>query len=176
MSNPALNFDEKARLAALHQYSILDTSPEQIYDDVAALASIICGTPMSMVTLLDADRQWFKSALGYEVRETPRNISFCAHTLATARTLIVKDAQQDPRFMDNPSVTGAPGIRFYAGAPIVEKSGHVLGTVCVIDTTPHSLTPIQVAALEALARHTLALMEMRRTIEASLQSEAAAPN
>ncbi len=171
-----LNIDEKARLAALHRYSILDTSPEQIYDDVAALASIICGTPMSMVTLVDADRQWFKSAVGSDLKETPRSISFCAHTLGTARTLIVKDAQQDPRFMDNPSVTGAPGIRFYAGAPIVEPGGHVLGTVCVIDTMPHSLTPIQVAALEALARHTLALMEMRRAIEATVEAAGSGSN
>jgi GAF domain-containing protein len=166
MAQPAPNIDETGRLAALNRYSILDTLPEQIYDDVTALASLVCGTPISLVSLVDADRQWFKSAHGVEVRETPRAQSFCAHTLGTAKTLIVKDAQQDPRFSSNPAVVGEPGIRFYAGAPIVESNGHVLGTVCVIDTTPRSLSPIQIAALEALARHTMALMEMRRTIAA----------
>jgi GAF domain-containing protein len=160
-----LSIDENARLAALHRYSILDTSPEQIYDDVTALASLICGTPISLVTLLDADRQWFKATTGINIKETPRSVSFCAHTITTSETLIVKDAQKDPRFMTNPAVTGPPGIRFYAGAPIIEPDGHVLGTVCVIDTAPHAITPIQVAALEALARHAMALMEMRRTIE-----------
>ena len=160
-----MSVDENARLAALRRYKVLDTPPEQIYDDVTALASLICGTPISLVTMLDADRQWFKAATGTDLKETPRSLSFCAHTIPTATTLVVKDAQKDPRFMTNPAVTGPPGIRFYAGAPIVEPDGHVLGTVCVIDTTPHSITPIQVAALEALARHAMALMEMRRTIE-----------
>jgi len=165
MSNPHATIDESARLAALERYSILDTLPEQIYEDVTALASLICGTPMSSISLVDADRQWFKSEIGMGTRETPRSQSFCAHTLETARTLIIKDATQDPRFKENPSVVGAPGIRFYAGAPIVEPEGHVLGTVCVIDTTPRALSAIQVAALEALARHVMALMEMRRTIQ-----------
>ena len=103
------------------------------------------------------------------MRETPRSQSFCVHTLETGRTLIVRDAMQDPRFMKNPAVVGEPGIRFYAGAPIVEANGHVLGTVCVLDTAPRSLTPIQVSALEALARHAMALMEMRRIIETGLR-------
>ena len=165
MIDPGVSINEQARVAALHRYSILDTLPEQIYDDVTALASLICGTPISMVTLVDADRQWFKSKVGVQFRETPRQLSFCAHTLGTAKTLIVQDAQQDSRFKDNPAVVGDPNIRFYAGAPIVEPGGHVLGTVCVIDTTPRSISPIQIAALEALARHVMALMEMRRTIE-----------
>jgi GAF domain-containing protein len=165
MTNSAATIDEQARLEALRRYSILDTLPEQIYEDVTALASLICGTPMSMISLVDADRQWFKSKVGLDVSETPRSESFCAHTLGTARTLVVQDAQQDPRFKDNPAVVGAPGIRFYAGAPIVEADGHVLGTVCVIDTTPRTLTLIQVAALEALARHVMAIMEMRHTID-----------
>jgi GAF domain-containing protein len=170
MRDPGLNIDENARIAALNRYSILDTLPEQIYDDVTALASLICGTPISLVSLVDADRQWFKAAVGVEIRETPRAQSFCAHTLGTAATLIVRDTLQDPRFMDNPAVVGAPGIRFYAGAPIVEHDGHVLGTVCVIDTEPRSISPIQIAALEALARHTMALMEMRHTIDVISQT------
>ena len=164
MTVSAKTFDEAARIRALERYSILDTLPEQIYDDVTALASLICGTPISLVTLLDADRQWFKSTVGVDLRETPRAISFCAHTLGTGSTLVVRDATQDPRFKDNPVVVGEPGVRFYAGAPIVEPGGHVLGTVCVIDTAPRTLSPIQIAALEALARHVMALMEMRRII------------
>jgi two-component system NtrC family sensor kinase len=167
-----LSIDEKARIAALNHYSILDTLPEQIYDDVTALASLICGTPISLVSLVDTDRQWFKAAVGIEIRETPRELSFCAHTIGTATTLIVRDAREDARFADNPAVTGAPGIRFYAGAPIVEPNGHVLGTVCVVDTAPRSISPIQIAALEALARHTMALMEMRHTIDVISQSAA----
>jgi two-component system, NtrC family, sensor kinase len=173
MTGAGLSIGEKARVTALKQYSILDTLPEQIYDDVTALASLICGTPISLVSLVDADRQWFKSTVGVAVRETPRSLSFCAHTIGTATTLVVKDAQQDPRFMANPAVVGPPGIRFYAGAPIVEPGGHILGTVCVIDTTPRTLSPIQIAALEALARHAMALMEMRRIVEAN--SRAANP-
>jgi two-component system, NtrC family, sensor kinase len=165
MTSPDPSLDEDARLRSLYRYSILDTLPEQIYDDVTALASLICATPMSLVSLVDAERQWFKSTVGVAFRETPRSVSFCAHTLPTARTLIVGDAQKDPRFMHNPAVVGDPKIRFYAGAPIVDPAGHVLGTVCVIDTTPRTISPIQVAALEALARHTMALMEMRRMIE-----------
>jgi GAF domain-containing protein len=164
MIDSEVTVDEGQRIAALQRYSILDTLPEQIYDDVTAMASLICGTPMSLVSLVDAERQWFKSTVGVEMRETPRSVSFCAHTIPTGRTLIVPDAEQDLRFKDNPVVTGEPHIRFYAGAPIVEADGHVLGTVCVIDTKPRSLSPIQIAALEALARHVMALMEMRYTI------------
>jgi GAF domain-containing protein len=171
MSQPASTIDETARLAALHRYSILDTLPEQIYEDITALASLVCDTPMSLISLVDADRQWFKSEHGLAdqglegVRQTPRSQSFCAHTLGNGRTLIVRDATLDPRFNDNPSVVGKPGIRFYAGAPIIEPDGHVLGTVCVIDTKPRSISLIQIAALEALARHAMALMEMRHTID-----------
>ena len=164
MTLPARVLDEPARLRALRRYSILDTLPEQIYDDVTALASLICNTPISLVTLIDAERQWFKSMVGVAIRESPRAFSFCAHTIGTGATLIVTDTQRDPRFKDNPGVVGEPGVRFYAGAPIVEPGGQVLGTVCVIDTIPRTLSPIQIAALEALARHVMALMEMRRTI------------
>lgn len=163
MTNPDPAVDEKARVDALKRYSILDTLPEQMYEDVTALASLIFNTPIALVSLVDADRQWFKSEVGLGVRETPRTHSFCAHTLGTARPLIVPDATQDRRFKDNPFVLGEPNIRFYAGAPLVEPGGHVLGTVCVIDTAPRSPTLIQVAALEALARLAMALMECRRS-------------
>src|ERR1700761_3674823 len=136
--------DEESRVSALNRYLILDTLPEQIYDDVTVIASLICGTPISTVTLLDADRQWFKAALGVESRETPRSMSFCAHTIETGSTLIVPNALEDNRFQANPLVTGPPGIRFYAGAPIIEPLGHVIGTVCVIDTAPRHLSGTQI--------------------------------
>ena len=161
-SNPARRPDETARLASLQRYAILDTLPERIYDDVTALASMICGTPISTVTLIDADRQWFKSAVGLQSRQGAREHSFCAHTIETSVTLIVRDALEDPRFADNPLVTGEHRIRFYAGAPIITPEGHVLGTVCVIDTKPRTLTPIQITALEALARHTMGLIATRQ--------------
>jgi two-component system NtrC family sensor kinase len=161
---------EASRLAALHRYGVLDTLPEQGYDDITALASFICGTPVSLVSLVDSDRQWFKSVIGLGVVETPRDQSFCAHTIPTGNSLVIEDAQLDPRFAANPLVTGKPGIRFYAGAPIVAPGGHVLGTVCVIDTQPRTLTPAQLHALEALARQVMSLLELRRTIETNTRA------
>jgi two-component system, NtrC family, sensor kinase len=158
------SLQEESRLAALRRYSILDSLPEQGYEDATALAAIICGTPISLVSLVDADRQWFKSEHGLGARQTGRAESFCAHTLETATTLIVEDALLDERFVDNPLVVGDPRIRFYAGAPVVDPSGFVLGTVCVIDTEPRVLSAEQVAALEALARQVMALMELRLKI------------
>ena len=129
MFSAPIPHNEAERLATLHSYAILDTPPEQGYDDVTQLAAFICGTPISLVSLIDKDRQWFKSERGLGARETPRSQSFCANTLVDAQTLIVEDAQTDPRFKDNPLVLGDPKIRFYAGAPIVDTGGHVLGTV-----------------------------------------------
>ncbi len=161
---------EQARVDALRSLAILDTLPEQNYDDLTELASFICETPVSLVSLVDADRQWFKSERGLGVRETPRSQSFCAHTIGDSRTLIVRDAALDPRFSDNPLVTGNPNIRFYAGAPILDDAGHVLGTICVIDTKPRSLDARQIAALEALARQVTVLLEQRRTLAAQAKS------
>ncbi|WP_263379253.1 ATP-binding protein [Granulicella paludicola] len=155
---------EEQRLRALHEYQILDTLPEQNYDDITELASFICGTPMSLIALVDRDRQWFKSVRGLGVSETPISQSFCANTLVTGQTLVVEDATQDDRFRDNPLVLGDPNIRFYAGAPIIERDGHVLGTVCVIDTEPRHISAAQVSALEALARQVLILLDQRKTI------------
>jgi PAS domain S-box-containing protein len=156
---------EEERLAALQQYHVLDTAPEQGYDDITELAAFICGTPMSLVSFVDRERQWFKAEVGLGVSETPRSQSFCAHTIGPATTLVVPDAQQDERFSSNPLVVGDPKIRFYAGAPIVEKNGHVLGTVCVIDTEPHSMSAKQISALEALARQVVVLLEQRKAID-----------
>src|SRR5262249_11316417 len=125
--------DEPKRLAALRRYGILDTPPEPAFDDLARLASEICGTPMSLVTLIDADRQWFKARVNIDARETPRDIAFCAYTVMGHELLVVPDAREDRRFADNPFVTGEPGIRFYAGAPLVAPDGSSVGSLCVAD-------------------------------------------
>ena len=152
---------ELDRLETLRSYSILDSLPEQSFEDVTALASFICGTPISLISFVDEQRQWFKSELGLGARETPRSQSFCANTIPTQEMLVVEDAQIDPRFRDNPLVLGGPNIRFYAGAPIMQD-GHVLGTVCVIDTVPRTLSPKQLDALQALARQTSMLLDQRK--------------
>lgn len=153
---------EAARLEALRQYSILDTPPEQAYDDFTSLASFICQVPIALISLVDAERQWFKSKIGLEVNQTARNISFCGHTILSERTLVVKDALSDERFCDNPLVTSAPGIRFYAGAPLITPAGYILGSLCVIDRKPRDLSGSQKIALEALARQVVTQLELRR--------------
>ncbi len=168
-SSSLTDLPESERLRSLNATGILDTLPEQHYDDVAELASFICGTPISLVSFVADDRQWFKAEHGLGARQTPRSQSFCAHTIGTGRTLVVEDASEDPRFQNNPLVTGNPNIRFYAGAPILDDSGQVLGTVCVIDTVPRSLDARQTAALEALARQVTALLDQRRLSAASEQ-------
>ena len=155
---------EDERLQALRAYRILDTLPERAYDDVTELASFICGTPIALISFVEADRQWFKAAKGLSARETPRSQSFCAHTIGSGQTLIVADAQQDARFKNNPLVLGDPNIRFYAGAPIIDSSGHVLGTLCVIDTTARDLSPQQVSALEALSRQVMTMLEQHQSL------------
>ena len=163
--------EELERLRALSNLSILDTLPEQSYDDVTELASFICGTPISLVSLVAAERQWFKSTKGLPVSETPRSQSFCAHTIPTGRTLIVEDALLDPRFCTNPLVLGDPKIRFYAGAPVFAPGGEILGTVCVIDRQPRVLSATQVAALDALARQVTALLAQRQMVQERRSAE-----
>lgn len=158
---------EAARLEALRQYHILDTPPEQAYDDFTTLASFICEVPIALISLVDADRQWFKSKVGLEVDETARDISFCGHTILSNETLVVSDALRDVRFMHNPLVTADPRIRFYAGAPLMTPEGHALGSLCVIDRRPRELSEVQITALEALARQVVAQLELRR-VSASL--------
>ena len=157
--------DETARLAALRRYRILDTEPERAFDDLALLASQICQTPMALITLVDADRQWFKARTGIDVTETPRAISFCAHAIKQPELFIVPDARDDARFRDNPFVTGGPFVRFYAGAPLVTPDGHALGTICVIDSVPRTLTADQREALDALRRQVQAQLELRKNLD-----------
>ena len=157
---------ELERLRALRSFGVLDTDPEEAFDDLTALAAHVCGTPMALVSLVDSDRQWFKSRLGLAVCQTPREVSFCAHALSGDRALVVSDATLDPRFADNPLVTGEPGLRFYAGAPLVTGTGYVLGTLCVLDVVPRALSGLQVEHLTALARQVVSQLELRRQAEA----------
>jgi signal transduction histidine kinase len=156
--------NETSRLLALQSYEIMDSGQELRYDDIALLASRICRTPMALITLINEDRQWFKSKIGLDGTETPRQHAFCAHAILDAdKVLTVADARLDARFATNPLVTGVPHIRFYAGAPLVSDEGHALGTLCVIDREPRHLEPDQKDALLALSRQVMALMEERRT-------------
>ncbi len=173
MPSAPIPSNESSRLETLQRYSILDTIVEQEFEDATALASFICGTPIAMVSLIDRDRQWFKSKVGVDVQETPRSESFCAYTLTEPGTLIVNDASRDPRFADNPLVLANPKIRFYAGAPLVAPNGHILGTVCVIDTQPHELSTEQIKALEALSRQVMALIESRSLLVENKKAAAA---
>jgi anti-sigma regulatory factor (Ser/Thr protein kinase) len=156
--------DETARLAALRRYRILDTEPERAFDDLALLASQICETPIALISLIDADRQWFKARTGLAATETPRAVSFCTHAIQHHDLFIVPDTRDDDRFRDNPFVTGGPFVRFYAGAPLVTPDGHALGTICVIDSVPRTLTAEQREALDALRRQVQAQLELRKNL------------
>ncbi len=164
---PAAVYDPQ-RIQLLKSYDILDTSPEPGFDDVVILARQICRTPIALVSLVDRDRQWFKAASGLDSCETPISQSVCAHSLAQRETLNIPDLTMDERTRHNTLVTGEPFIRFYAGAPLITASGQAIGTVCVIDTVarPGGLNADQIAALEALARQVITLLDQRRLITA----------
>jgi signal transduction histidine kinase len=154
--------NETDRLAALYSLDVLDSAPEKDFDDIVALASTVCHVPMSLISLIDADRQWFKARTGTDVTESSRDLSFCAHTILGNDLLVVPDASADARFADNPAVTAEGGVRFYAGAPLVTTDGFGLGALCVIDSAPRRLDAEQLQALRALARQVTSQLELRR--------------
>ncbi|MGB3200033.1 MAG: GAF domain-containing protein [Nodosilinea sp.] len=140
----------------------MDTPDEHSYDDITSLAAYICDVPIALISLVDADRQWFKSVVGLVPRQTNRDVSFCAHAILRPNVMIVNDAAKDERFANNPLVTGEPGIRFYAGVPLISPDGHPLGTLCVIDRKPRTLDDHQIQTLEALARQVVVQLELQR--------------
>lgn len=173
MSSAPVPHNEASRLQTLHSYSILDSLPERELDDITELASFICNTPISLISLVDTERQWFKSKVGIDAEETGRSESFCAHMLADSQPLIVEDALLDSRFSENPLVAGNPHIRFYAGAPLIAPNGHVLGSLCVIDTKPRTLATGQIKALRALSRQVMAVFESRLAASEARRASAA---
>jgi signal transduction histidine kinase len=163
MEIPTKPNNEVERLKALREYAILDTLPEQEFEDITKIASEICQTPIALITLIDADRQWFKSHFGIDGSETPRDEAFCAHAINEPYTLLnVKDARKDSRFAQNPNVTGDPHVVFYAGMPLVNPDGYSLGTICVIDKEPRELSEKQIHSLKALSNQVVKLMELRK--------------
>ncbi|WP_101925013.1 MULTISPECIES: sensor domain-containing diguanylate cyclase [Luteimonas] len=163
MIRPGVPDNEVLRQATLDAYRILDTPPEAAFDDLVAIAAAICDVPIAVVTLIDHERQWFKAKLGLDDREGARDTAFCAHAiLQPQETMVVRDATEDPRFRDNPMVSGTPHVRFYAGAPLLATNGLPMGTFCVVDDRPRDLAPDQRAALEALSRQASRLMELQR--------------
>ncbi len=162
--------NEAERLAALYRCNILDTAPEQAFEDITQLASQICMTETAMISLVDRNREWFKSKVGSMTSENPRDISFCAHGILQREVFVVENALADDRFAKNPMVTGDPKIRFYAGAPLITSEGHVLGMLCVLDSVPRTLSPRQKSGLQALSRQVIAQLELRRSIAQMAQA------
>jgi GAF domain-containing protein len=159
---PPLPENETDRLKALYELEILDTEADESFDDLTRLAGYICDTPIALITFIDSERQWFKSPSDFPVSETPRDTSFCAHAILQSEPFIVPDTLDDERFKDNPFVTSEPNIRFYAGAPLTTEKGFELGTLCVMDTEPRTLTTGQIAALKVLRNQAINLIKSRR--------------
>ena len=157
--------NEAERLNTLRGYGILDTHPEERFDDLTRLAASICGTPIALVSLVDEDRQWFKSKFGLETDQTRREDAFCAHAIMSPDLLVVADASQDARFSANPLVVGDPHIRLYAGAPLTAPNGHHLGALCVIDREPRQLSTAQLESLRALGRQVMAQVTLGKSLQ-----------
>ena len=157
-----VSIDEPERLEALRRYGAFGMLRSAVFDDIARLAAFICHTPLSMISLLDSNRQWFLAQTGISSCETSREVSFCAHALVGNEMLIVEDTQLDARFSRNPLVTGEPFIRFYAGAPLLTSDGYALGTLCVVDYVPRTLAPEQADALRSLSRLVMTQLESSR--------------
>ena len=163
MEKPDIPINEKERIEALKSYMILDSHVEKEFDEITKLASIICKVPIALISLIDSERQWFKSRIGLDVTETSRPISFCGHAINHSEELfIISDSRKDSRFFDNPLVTGDPNVIFYAGSPLLDESGFVLGTLCVIDNHPKNLTEEQKLVLKYLSNQVVNLMKYRR--------------
>ena len=162
MQAPPPVADETGRLEALRRYEVLETPPEGVLDDLTRIAAYVCQTPIALVTLVDAQRQWFKSRIGLALSETPRQLSFCAHAIHATDVYVVEDLRSDEGFADHPLVIGDPFIRFYAGVPLRTADGHAIGTLAVADAVPRQLTPEQLDALRVLGRQVMAQLELRR--------------
>ncbi|MCV6606443.1 MAG: sensor domain-containing diguanylate cyclase [Porticoccaceae bacterium] len=157
-------YNEEARIKALAEYQLLDTLPEQEYDDIVQMAAQLCGTPISAVVLIDAERKWNKAKYGIDIEQLPREIAICAHTILQQDILVVNDTHQHPVFKDIGMVMQPPHVRFYAGVPIINPEGYALGTLCVLDTQPHTLDGGQIASLKVLASFVSNLFELRRSL------------
>jgi two-component system, NtrC family, sensor kinase len=156
---------DRDRVSALQKYAILDTEPEQAFDDLTLLASFVCKTPIALISLVDEDRQWFKSKVGMDASQTPRDIAFCSVAIQQTDVMVVPDTLQDERFRNNPLVVSGPRIRFYAGAPLINEEGYALGTLCVVDRSPREFGADQKEALQALGRLVLAQLEFRLNLQ-----------
>src|SRR5260221_3888024 len=164
MRAPLMATNDAERVAALQKYAILDSEPEQAFDDLTLLASYVCKTPIALISLIGEDRQWVKSKVGISATETSRDIAFCSTAIQQPDVSVVPDALQDERFCRNPLVVSEPNMRFHAGAPLINENGYALGTLCVIDRAPRELAADQEAALKALCRLVLMQMEFRRNL------------
>lgn len=163
MSKPPSQSEESARLAALRRYGVLDTPAEPQFDRVVRMAQQVFQVPIALVSLVDTSRNWFKARVGLDVEELPRDVAFCDHAIRESQVMVVEDARQDPRFRDNPMVVDSPHVRFYAGAPLRTAEGHQLGTLCIIDHGPRTLTPTQQAVLQDLAATVVDALELKRS-------------
>lgn len=172
MTAPSRPPNEAERLGALREYRVLDTLPEESFDDLTQLAGHICDAPISLISLIDEHRQWFKSAIGVPFRETDRDVAFCAHGIHEPDVFTVENAEEDARFLANPLVTGEQQIRFYAGAPLIAPGGHAIGMLCVMDRRKRQLNASQIDALRVLSRQVIAQLELRRHAREVEESEA----